>query len=85
MGSAAETEVGASYINGQEAIPLQQALKEMGHTQPHTTMQVDNAFAIGFANGTVKQKRPKAIDVYFLWVQDEAKQGHFIIYWRPVT
>ena len=27
MGSAAETEVGASYINIQEAIPLQQSLK----------------------------------------------------------
>ena len=27
MGSAAETEVGASYINGQEDIPLRQALE----------------------------------------------------------
>ena len=85
MGSAAETEVGASYINGQEAIPLQQALKEMRHTQPPTTMQVNNTFSVGFANGTVEQKRSKAIGMQFFGIQDRAKQVQFIIYWRPGT
>ena len=36
MGSAAETEVGASYINDHEDIIIQQALEEMGHPQSPT-------------------------------------------------
>ena len=83
MGSTAETEVGDSYINGQEAIPLRQALEDMGHTQPPTPMQVDNNFAVVFASGTTKEKISKAIDMRFYWTQDRAKQGQFIIYWLP--
>ena len=85
MGSAAEIEVGTSYINGQDAIPVRQALEEMGNPQPHTPMQVDNTFDVGFANGTVKQKISKAIDMRFYCIQNHAKQGQFIIYWRPGT
>ena len=81
MGSAAKTEVGASYINGQEAIHLHQDFEEMGHTQPPTPMQVDNYFSVGFSNGTVKLNISKAIDMRFYWIQDRAKKGQFIIYW----
>jgi hypothetical protein len=83
MGSAAEAEIGASYVNGQEAIPLRTALEELGHPQPPTPMQVDNTTAVGFANDTIKQKRSKAIDMRFYWIQDRARQGQFLIYWRP--
>ena len=57
----------------------------MGHPQPPTPMQVNNTFSVGFANGTVKQKRSKAIDMSFYWIKDRAKQGKFIIYWQPGT
>ena len=85
MGSAAETEVGDSYITGQESIPLHQALEKMGNPQLPTPMQVENTFSVGFANVTVKQKISKAIDMHFYWIQYLAKQGQFIIYWRPGT
>lgn len=83
MGSAAEAEIGATYVNGQEAMPIRTALEEMHHPQPPTPMQVDNTTAVGFANDTIKQKRSKAIDMRFYWIQDRTKQGQFIIYWRP--
>jgi hypothetical protein len=82
-GSAAEAEIAPSYLNGQEAIPIQTTLEEMGHPQPPTPMQVDNSTAEGFANDTIKQKQSKAIDMRFYWIQDRTHQGQFLIYWRP--
>jgi hypothetical protein len=83
MGSAAEAEIASSYMNGQEAIPIRTTLEEMGHPQPPTPVQVDNSTAEGFANDTIKQKRSKAIDMRFYWIQDRTRQGQFLIYWRP--
>ena len=83
MASAAETEIASSYINGTEAVPIRTTLEEMGHLQPPTPVQVDNSTAEGFANETIKQKRSKAIDMRFYWIQDRTRQGQFLIYWRP--
>ena len=83
MGSATEVEIGASHTNGQEAIPICTALEEMGHPQPPTPMQVNNTTEVGFANSTIKQKRSKAIDMQFYWIQDRTKQRQFVIYWQP--
>ena len=55
MGSAAETEIGASYMNAQESLPIRVCLEEMGHPQPPTPIQVDNTTAVGFANKTIKK------------------------------
>jgi hypothetical protein len=85
MGSAAEAEIASSYMNGQEAIPIRTTLNEMGHPQPPTPVQVNNSTAEGFANNTIKQKRSKAIDMRFYWIQDRTRQGQFVIYWRPGT
>jgi hypothetical protein len=65
MGSAAEAEIGTTYINAQEAVPIRTALAEMGHPQPSTPIQVDNTTAVGFANNTIKQKRSKAGGLHF--------------------
>jgi hypothetical protein len=83
MGSAAEAEIGATYINSQEAIPIRTTLAELGHPQPPTPMQVDNSTAEGFANGTIKQKQSKAIDMQFYWIKDRTSQKQFLVYWRP--
>ena len=55
----------------------------MGHYQPPTPMQVDNSINKGFASQTIKQKRSKAIDMRFYWVQDCVRQKQFLIYWHP--
>jgi hypothetical protein len=83
MGSAAEVEIGATYACAQEGLPIRQMLVDMGHNQPPTPIQVDNTTAVGFANKTIKQKRSKAIDMRYYWIQDRAEQKQFRIYWGP--
>jgi len=83
MSSAMEAEVGATFINAREACPIRVALEELGHPQGPTPMEVDNSAAVGFANGTIKHKRSKAIDMRFHWVRDRVRQGQFHIYWIP--
>ena len=83
MGSAAEADIGATYINGQEAVPIRTLLCEMGNPQPTTPIQVDNSTSDGFANDTIKQKRSKAINLRFSWIRNRTSQGQFLIYWQP--
>ena len=70
MGSAAEAEVVALYLNAQEALPIWQCLIDMGHPQPATPMKTDNQTATGICNGTIKQRRSKAIDMRFYWLKN---------------
>ena len=83
MGSATKAEIGAAYINVQEAVPIRTLLRELGHPQPATPTQVNNYTADGFANDTIKQKRSKATDMHFYWIRDRTSQGQFLIYWQP--
>jgi len=48
-----------------------------------TVITTDNSVTRGILNGTVKQKRSKAIDMCFCWLQDCIKDGQFIIQWKP--
>jgi hypothetical protein len=83
MASAAESEVAGLYMNAREAVPMRQALIEMGHPQPATPMKTDNSTATGILNNTIKQKRSKAIDMRFYWLRDRVQQGMFDVYWEP--
>ena len=83
MASAAESEVAGLYMNAREAVPIRQALIEMWHPQPATLMKTDNSTATGILNNTIKQKRSKAIDMRFYWLQDRVQQGMFDVYWEP--
>jgi hypothetical protein len=46
-------------------------------------METDNTTATGYINGTIKQKRTKAMDMRFYWIKDRVKQGQFNVYWGP--
>ena len=81
MASAAEAELGGLFHNGQTAIPIRQALKELGHPQPATPIQTDNSTACGIVNSSICQRKSKSMDMRFYWVQDRVNQGHFLIYW----
>ena len=83
LASAAETELGALFFNGQEAIPIRHALLEMGHPQPPTPIQTDNTTAAGIVNASIRPKRSKAMDMRFHWMQDRCNQKHFMVYWKP--
>ena len=83
MASASEAEVGAAYINAQQACALRTTLDEMGYKQPPTPLQTDNTVAKGSIDDTVKQKLSKAIDMRFYWLRDRVAQNQFVIHWRP--
>jgi hypothetical protein len=85
LSSATEAELGALFFNGKEAAMLRTTLEDMGHPQPATPIQTDNACAAGISNGTVKQRRSKAMDMRFYWVRDRVQQGQFLIHWRRGT
>jgi hypothetical protein len=85
MASTTEAEFGALFHNARDAVPLHTALIEMGHPQPVTPIQTDNACAAGISNETVKQRRSKAIDMLFYWIHDQIKQGQFMVYSAPGT
>ena len=59
VSSPAEAEYGGMFMNARAALPLRQALIEMGHKQPPTPMQSDNDTATGIANESIKQKYSK--------------------------
>jgi hypothetical protein len=81
--SAAEAEVGATFVNVKEAVVIRTTLDEMGHPQPATPLQVDNTTACGILNGTVKQERSRAMDMRFYWIRDRTQQGQFKVFWAP--
>jgi hypothetical protein len=58
-------------------------LEKLGHPQPPTLLETDNTTATGYSNGTIKQKRTKAMDMRFYWIRDRVKQGQFNVYWDP--
>jgi hypothetical protein len=80
MSSAAEAEIGAVFTNTKEGAFLRTTLEELGHKQPPTPMETDSTTATGYINGTIKQKRTKAMDMRFYWIKDRVKQGKFKIY-----
>jgi hypothetical protein len=56
MFSATEAELAGMYIMAREAIYIRIILEELGHIQPPTPLQTDNAMADGVINGKVQPK-----------------------------
>ena len=83
MSSATEAELAALYIMAKEAVYLRIILEEMGHKQPPTPIQTDNAMANAVVNGIIQPKATKAMDMRFHWLRDRECQKQFRIYWRP--
>lgn len=83
MASATEAELAALFITAREAVYIRIILIELGHKQPATPLQTDNAMAEAVTNGKVQPKRTKAMDMRFHWLRDRECQEQFRIYWRP--
>ena len=83
MSSAAESELGAFFLNAKEGVAERITLEEMGHLQGKTNIISDNATAIGITNKTVKHKRSKAMSMRFYWVRDREAQGQYKFTWAP--
>ena len=85
MSSAAEAEIGATFLNAREAIPARNALIKTGHPQGQTPIQPDNSTAHIACNNKMPGKRRKSWDMRFFWTRCKESQKMFRIYWRPGT
>jgi hypothetical protein len=83
MSSATEAELTGLFIMARKAVYIRIILGELGHIQPPTSLQADNAMADGIINGKVQPKQTKAMDMRFHWLRDQECQRQFRIYWRP--
>jgi len=83
MTSATEAELAGLYIMACEAVYIRIILEELGHKQPRTPLQTDNAMADAVINGKIQPKQTKAMDMRFHWLRDRECQRQFRIYWRP--
>ena len=83
LSSAGDCEYASLFLTATRAIPHIQTLINLGHPQPlnGTPILVDNSFAVGLANDTIKAKHSKAIDMRFHWTRDRVRQGQFQVLW----
>ena len=70
MSSVQESETGSCFINGKYAVPLRNALYEMGNIQGPTPIQFDKILANGIITDTVVQHISKVMDMRFYWLRD---------------
>jgi hypothetical protein len=81
--SAADAELGALFLNAQEAKVLQLILTELGYPQPPTPIHIDNTTTVGIVNNTIKQQRSQAIEMRYSWLLDRETQQYFKFYYLP--
>ena len=85
MSSATEAELAGLYIMACEAVYIRIIREELGHKQPPTPLQTDNAMADAVINGKIQPKQTKAMDMRSHWLRDRECQQQFRTYWswRP--
>ena len=81
--SAAKAELGALFLNAQEAKVMRIILEEMGHKQPPIPIHVNNSTAVGIINSTIKQQRSRAMEMRYFWLLDAKAQKLFKIVQHP--
>jgi hypothetical protein len=81
--SAAEAELGALFLNAQEAKALRLTLAERGHPQPPTPIHINNTTAVGIVNNTIKRQRSRLMEIRYFWLLDGKTQKYFKFHYQP--
>jgi len=68
MLSATKAELAGLNIMAHKAVYIRIILEELGHKQPPTPLQTDNAMVDAVINGKIQPKRTKAMDKRFHWL-----------------
>ena len=79
--SAAETECGGLFDNGQMAIVIQRTLEAMGHKQQATRIKTDNDTANSFVHSTIRLKQSKTWDMRYNWPRGGIAQTLLKVFW----
>jgi len=81
--SAAEAELGALFLNAQQAKIMRITLAELGHPQPPTPFHVDNTTAVGIVNNTIKRQKSRAMEMRYFWLVDAEAQKMATFHHHP--
>ncbi len=77
MSLATKAELAGLYNMARKAVYIRIILKELGHKQPPTPLQTNNAMANAVINGKIQPKQTKAMDMRFHWLRDCKCQQQF--------
>ncbi len=85
MSLAAETKLGALFINTKMTVSMQHTLEEMGHPQTCTPIQTNNSTAHALLTSKIMPKALKAMDMRLHWLHCREAQDQYHFYWKPGT
>ena len=77
MCSVAEVELGASFVNGREAIIKKIIMAELGHPHTHTTIVTENTTVEGVIKYIIQPKMIKIMDMLLHWLHGLEAQDQF--------
>jgi hypothetical protein len=83
VSSAAEAELGAIFLNAQEAKVICLVLEKLGHLQPPTPIHINNNTTVGIVNKTIKQQWMRAMKMQYFWLLDSEVQKLFRFHCQP--
>jgi hypothetical protein len=72
--SATKAELGALFLNSQEAKVLRLMLDKLEHPQPPTPIHINNTTTVGIVNNTIKQQCSCAMEMRYFWLLDGITQ-----------
>jgi len=81
--SAAEAELGALFLNAQQAKIIRLMLEELGHPQPPTPIHIDNTTTVGIVNNTIKRQKSRAMEMRYFWLLCQEAQKNFEFIHQP--
>jgi hypothetical protein len=81
--SVAEVELGALFLNAQEAKVIRLVLEELSHPQPPTPIHIDNTTTVEILDNIIKQQRSCAMEMRYFWLLDGEAQQLFQFYYHP--
>jgi hypothetical protein len=65
--SAAEAELGALFLNAQEAKVFRLVFAKLGHPQPPTPIHIDNTTTVSIVNNTIKRQWSRSMEMRNFW------------------
>jgi hypothetical protein len=80
---ASEAELGALFVNSQEAKVIHLVLKELGHLQPPTSIHINKTPTVGIVNNTIKRQQSQAMEMGYFWLLNSEVQKLFCFYHQP--
>ena len=83
VSSAAEAETGGIYHGAREAVPMIDALIEMGHPQDPNGVLITTytSTAHGILTSTMRAKLSKAYDMHYHWINNRILKKQFQLRW----